>query len=482
MARKFIIIMITLTLPILLPYFTSLPIGAGYYAYLYISLISSLSLIFSLFLIATWKGERRIFASFTALTILIGLLGIYITFSDGLKAQTYGDIFLEFAKKIGDSETIVFSLLSFYLPLLSLGIWKTGREIAFLRFRDLLVSLTVLILLWILMLAANLHSTVDLRIRWFFNVSCSANTLLVFFYLLLTRIYRETEAKTYYSTILGFFFLNFLRDATVLGGFAIIGIPVVFHVMSYSVLLAGMMYLYTQDIEVSTFQEVVEEKERLAELYKRVDELREVLSIINQMLRHDVKNKLQVILGYIEIYLIEKDESYLEKAIRAVEETNQYLSKIRDLENAISAEKSILKPINIREVVENVLKFYQIPWNVQGNCYALADEAIYSVIDNIVNNAIKHGKTDRIDVILTDLGDESEIRIIDYGVGIPSEIKKRVFEKRFTLDPKRGSGLGLYVVRKVVERYGGRVWVEDTKPKGATFVLRLRNKPKKPGE
>ncbi|MEM1998805.1 MAG: ATP-binding protein, partial [Archaeoglobaceae archaeon] len=129
---------------------------------------------------------------------------------------------------------------------------------------------------------------------------------------------------------------------------------------------------------------------------------------------------------------------------------------------------------NIREVVEKVLNFYQIPSNVQGNCYALADEAIYSVIDNIVNNAIKHGKTNKIDVKLSELDGECEIRIIDYGVGIPSEIKRKIFEEKFTLDPKSGSGLGLYVVRKVVERYGGRVWVEDTKPRGATFVLRLK--------
>jgi signal transduction histidine kinase len=55
-------------------------------------------------------------------------------------------------------------------------------------------------------------------------------------------------------------------------------------------------------------------------------------------------------------------------------------------------------------------------------------------------------------------------------------LKRKIFEPGFTLDPATGSGLGLYVVRKVVERYGGRVWVEDTKPKGATFVIRLKSK------
>jgi two-component system sensor kinase len=124
---------------------------------------------------------------------------------------------------------------------------------------------------------------------------------------------------------------------------------------------------------------------------------------------------------------------------------------------AISVDKSLLKPTNIREVVEDVMKFYNIEYKIHGNCFALADDAIYSVIDNIVNNAIKHGKTERIDFMLSEINGECEIRIIDYGIGIPSELKRKTFEPGFTLDPATGSGLGLYVVRKVVERYGGRV-------------------------
>ncbi|MEM0202940.1 MAG: ATP-binding protein [Archaeoglobaceae archaeon] len=478
MAGKFIMIMIVLGLPIAVPYlFTDLlPINVALYAYFYVLLISSLSLIFSLFLIAIWTGERRIFASFTALTILIGIVGIYAVFSRGIEISGYEEMVLDFVRKMSSSELAVLSFLSFHFPLLSFGIWKAGREIAFLRFKDLIVSVAVLIFLGVVIVVANLYSVMEPQIKELFNVMCSADVLLIFFYTLLVRIYRETEAKAYYLMILGFFFLKFLCDVAIVGGITTAGIPAVFYALSYANLFAGMVYLYTRDVKILTYQEVVEEKERVTELYKRVNELQEVLSVINRMLRHDVKNKLQIILGYIEIYLAERDERYLEKAIQAVDETNQYLNKIRDLERAISTEKSILKPTNIREVVEDVLNFYQIPSNVQGSCYALADEAIYSVIDNIVNNAIKHGKTDRIDVKLSELDGECEIRIIDYGVGIPSEIRRKIFEEKFTLDPQSGSGLGLYVVRKVVERYGGRVWVEDTKPRGATFVLRLKTK------
>ncbi|MFN3383758.1 MAG: sensor histidine kinase [Archaeoglobaceae archaeon] len=478
MASKFVVIMMALVLPIFVPYVAAnaLPIDATSYAYFYILVISSLTLIFSIFLIATWSGERRILALLITVTVLINVFGVYTSFSWELWVFSYEETLLRLLIKTTSSEITTLSFLSLYFPLLSFGIWKAGREIAFLRFKDLMISISLFVLLVIAIVVANLYSQMEPQIKEFFNVLLSADVLLIFFYTLLVRIYRETEAKAYYLTILGFFFLKFLSDFTVVGGITFAGIPLVFYTMSHATLLAGMVSLYIRDIKILTYQEVVEEKERVMDLYKRVSELQEVLTVMNKMLRHDVKNKLQIILGYIEIYLTERDERYLEKAIQAVEETNQYINKIRDLERAISTEKSVLKPVNIREVFEEILSFYQVQSTVQGNCYVLADEAIYSVIDNIINNAIKHGRTDRIDVKLSEIDGECEIRIIDYGIGVPSEIKRKIFEEKFTLDPQSGSGLGLYVVRKVVERYGGRVWVEDTKPRGATFVLRLKTK------
>ena len=85
-----------------------------------------------------------------------------------------------------------------------------------------------------------------------------------------------------------------------------------------------------------------------------------------------------------------------------------------------------------------------------------------------------HGGTDRIDVRITRMGDFCEIRISDYGIGIPDEIKDRIFEEGFRYGRTGRSGLGLYIVRKMVERYGGDVRVEDNRPRGSTFVIRLR--------
>jgi signal transduction histidine kinase len=474
MVLWYIVIIITTVvgLPIALPNLLPMPISPIDYARIYLTSLCIAALAISTILALKWDKDRKLFILCILLTILFNLAAIQLSYRS-LETTDYGEGLKEVLKGIPEIASVIFVLS--YFPLLTFGCWRIGMEIAFIRLRDVVISVAVAIFLTFVFSISILHSF-EPSFMEFFGLTSLMGIVLVFIFTLLVRIYREVEAKAYYYVALFFFLLNFISSTMIAAGITTFAIPLVFYAMSLAAVLGGLVYLYSMDMPIPSYQEVVEEKDRLAELYKKVNEMREVLSIINKMVRHDVKNKLQIIMGYIEVYLQEKDENYLQKAIRAVEETNEYLNKIRDLEMAISVDKSLLKPTNIREVVEDVMKFYNIEYKIHGNCFALADDAIYSVIDNIVNNAIKHGKTERIDFMLSEINGECEIRIIDYGIGIPSELKRKIFEPGFTLDPATGSGLGLYVVRKVVERYGGRVWVEDTKPKGATFVIRLKSK------
>ncbi len=57
----------------------------------------------------------------------------------------------------------------------------------------------------------------------------------------------------------------------------------------------------------------------------------------------------------------------------------------------------------------------------------------------------------------------------------PTEIKSKIFEEGVKYGSSSGSGLGLYIVKRLVERYNGRVWVEDNKPTGTVFVVRLKS-------
>jgi signal transduction histidine kinase len=116
-------------------------------------------------------------------------------------------------------------------------------------------------------------------------------------------------------------------------------------------------------------------------------------------------------------------------------------------------------------------------------CKVVADELLYDVFANIVENAIKHAcrvpvVNIRLDQAARAGRDYCRISVEDNGPGIPGELKRAVFDRMRRGDTKaKGSGLGLYLVRTLVESYGGRVWVEDRvngdRSGGSRFVVLL---------
>lgn len=109
-----------------------------------------------------------------------------------------------------------------------------------------------------------------------------------------------------------------------------------------------------------------------------------------------------------------------------------------------------------------------------------ADE-IRSAIANLIDNAVKYSKPHVKVVVQTAniLGKAVDIRVKDQGVGIARDEIKHIF-KRFYRSPgpltarQKGTGLGLYIVRMVAKRHGGKVWVESAGiGKGSTFVFQL---------
>ncbi len=105
--------------------------------------------------------------------------------------------------------------------------------------------------------------------------------------------------------------------------------------------------------------------------------------------------------------------------------------------------------------------------------------ALEIAVINLIDNAVKYAaESERIEVSLRRRDGMAEIRVRDYGAGIPVDEKRRIFE-RFARGKNtgerriRGSGIGLALVKHIAEAHGGRVWVEDAEPRGACFVLSL---------
>lgn len=219
----------------------------------------------------------------------------------------------------------------------------------------------------------------------------------------------------------------------------------------------------------------ITEKER----YKaQIEELNQSLRIVNSILRHDIMNDLTVAGGSLELFRKNRDEKLISMAEASMKKISDLIRKMKELESIISTHE--LKVVSARDVLREVVSHYSslpVQFEVEGDCLIWADEALVPALDNIVNNAIVHGRTDRVEVTIKAEpgGQTCQVRIADLGKGVPAEIKGMIFQEGFRYGETGNTGLGLYIVKKTMERYGGKVSVEDNEPRGAVFVLRFRS-------
>lgn len=103
---------------------------------------------------------------------------------------------------------------------------------------------------------------------------------------------------------------------------------------------------------------------------------------------------------------------------------------------------------------------------------------IAQVIINLLENAVRHTPPDRAITLAVNAGDEITISVIDTGDGVPTSIRRHLFERFVTQDEKvvdgrRGLGLGLAICKTIVEAHGGEIFVKDNVPQGANFTFTL---------
>ncbi len=221
-------------------------------------------------------------------------------------------------------------------------------------------------------------------------------------------------------------------------------------------------------------------EEALRKMSATVEGLNESLKIINSILRHDILNDLTVVRGYLDLYKEIGDVELLERAYESIFKSNDLIQQMKELEHLIVHSDEGLQVYNARQIIDLVVKTHaasDVVFSVNGEGLVLADPTFTSVIDNVIRNALVHANTERIDITIDEQEDWCDIRIADYGIGIPDKIKPKIFEPGFKYGKTAHTGLGLYIVKKIIERYNGTVWVKNNIPKGSVFVLKLR-KPK----
>jgi len=210
----------------------------------------------------------------------------------------------------------------------------------------------------------------------------------------------------------------------------------------------------------------------------------EQASFLHSLLRHDLGNSLQVSQGYLEILsdsdLGDAELEYVERALDAIEDAAELVENVRTL-NRIDGSESVT-PTSIRAATRDAVTRHEKLSDEQGidvesevdDVSVLAGTLLTEVFANLVENALVHSNADRLCIHSTTGQETVTVTVEDDGDGIDPGDRERIFKRGYSVGDASGSGLGMYIVRELVESYGGDVSVEDSPIGGARFEVTLQ--------
>ncbi len=236
--------------------------------------------------------------------------------------------------------------------------------------------------------------------------------------------------------------------------------------------------------------EIVSSYEKKLSAFRRTDEANRQLMT---SLSHDVRTPLTTLIGYLDAAhrgLVtggEKD-AYIGTACRKARELKEYIDALFDWFRLNSDEFTLtVDTVEAAELTRSilidwipVLEEKRIDYDVsipeQPFRVRLDPDAYLRILNNLIQNVIIHSHADRMELSLSARNGKLNILVADNGVGMERDDLKHIFERLYKCDKgrsERGSGLGLSIVRQLVEKMDGTISVESTPGEGTTFTLRF---------
>lgn len=225
----------------------------------------------------------------------------------------------------------------------------------------------------------------------------------------------------------------------------------------------------------------------LDRLNRELKAARDEANLYLDILTHDVRNANNVSMAYADLILdLAEDDlkTYAQKLHNGIWRSNEILQNVATIRR-IHEDSTGLSPIDLDTIIrEEIGSFPVASIRYEGRPIKVCADGLLPVIfTNLIGNAVKFGGPDVVVWIRVEVRDgEVLVSVEDTGPGVPDETKKKLFH-RFERGQTAasGQGLGLYICRTLVERYGGKVRVEDRVPGhpegGAAFRFTLQKSP-----
>jgi PAS domain S-box-containing protein len=210
------------------------------------------------------------------------------------------------------------------------------------------------------------------------------------------------------------------------------------------------------------------------------------------VISHDLQQPLSVVSSYLELLdesvrdkLGDEEESYLDKAsssaIRVQEMVDAVLGYAR-----VEARGGAFEPVDLEAILEGVkdslwkeITCAKAEIESDGLPVVSADQAqMEQLLHNLVSNALKFAgnKPARIHLASKEHDSEWQVSVRDEGIGIEANAFDRIFvmfQRLHTEKEIPGTGIGLAICKRIVDRHGGRIWVESQPQQGATFFFTI---------
>ncbi len=251
-------------------------------------------------------------------------------------------------------------------------------------------------------------------------------------------------------------------------------------------------------IELLEAYETIREKEnklentnkRLKKFVKQLQEKNNELKDFAHVVSHDLKSPLNVIFmasemlsSYYQDDLGEDAEEITEMMISSAKNMKDLINEYLNYATA-SAQEDRGEDIDLNEMVKDVISIISIPDHAEikvGELHKVFFDkiALQQVIQNFLTNAMKYGDKPQVKIQIDSEQDDkfTILKVSDNGPGIPESHHEDIFRLYRTLGDKgkakKGTGLGLPLIKRIAERNHGKVWLESEMSKGTTFYFAI---------
>jgi signal transduction histidine kinase len=248
----------------------------------------------------------------------------------------------------------------------------------------------------------------------------------------------------------------------------------------------------TRELALSN-SDLARQQAELEESNRKLTELDRAKTEFVSIVSHELQTPLTNIIGFAQtIQKLHLPKEKIERYLKIIEfEGRRLAALIEDYLDVSKIEMGSFElrrtEFDMRDLIKETVPVIDVPPDITiptalpaQPCPLVADkDRLKQVIVNVLSNAIRYtGPGGAIAIRCEDFSDRVLVHIQDQGPGIPADDQKRVFEKFFRRaddisKKSRGSGLGLYIVKNIIELHHGSVWIDSAPGEGSTFSFSL---------